>query len=119
MRETTAANATYTVIAAKYSAILGVHITVLDRDDPWQPGYQGWRVRTAGGYHADVLGMLVNWRLGLVPEGTYAPVPERFWCFGGRDGVALALAMGNAALFDGSDGWQPTGFTRAWDKGEA
>lgn len=103
-------------IAAHYSAVIGIAVTVLDPGDPSQAGYDGFRVKTAGGYHADIFAMLVNWRLALTPVNVTLPVPKRYWCFGGRDGASLALAMGQAALWDGSPEWQPAGFTRAWNR---
>src|SRR5512146_575820 len=78
-------------IAAQYSDILGCDVRVLADDDTSSAGYSGFRVKTAGGYHADVYAMLVNWRLALVPEGQECPVPKRYWCFAGRDGISLLL----------------------------
>lgn len=49
-------------------------------------------------------------------EGQECPVPKRYWCFAGRDGISLLLAIGNAATWDGLDSWVPTGFVRAWDE---
>ena len=103
-------------IAANYTSILGLPVTVLDRDDPSQAGYDGFRVKIAGGYSADVLAMLVNWRLALVPQNEIMPIAKRYWCFGGRDAASLALALGQAALWDGSLDWQPAAFTRAWNR---
>jgi hypothetical protein len=109
-------DAAFQRISAQFSAITGCHVRVLARDDPSSAGYNGFRVKTAGGFHADVYGMIVNWCLALVPEGETTPVPERYWCFAGRDMLSLALAIGQAALWDGADGWAPTGFVRAWDR---
>src|SRR5580700_1765432 len=81
----------YQRIAAQYSAILNTHVTVLSPGDPTATGYNGFRVKTAGGFHADVRAMLVNWRLALVPVGVQHPVPKRYWCYAGRDGLSLAL----------------------------
>ena len=100
-------------IAANYTAILGRSVTTLNRDDPSQAGYDGFRVKTADGYHADIFAMLVNWRFALTPVNTVMPVPERYWCFSSRDSTSLALAMGNAATWNGKDDWRPTGSTLA------
>jgi hypothetical protein len=103
-------------LAERYSAILGTHVTVLDPTNETGAGYNGFRVKTAGGYHADVFAMIFSWRLALVPVDEVMPLPRWYWCYAGRDSASLALAMGNAALYDGSPGWRPIGFRKAWNE---
>jgi hypothetical protein len=104
----------YQRIAAQFSAVLGLEVTVLNSADPVGSGYEGFRVKTVNGRHAEVAAMLACWHLMLVPAGVEYAVPRRYWCFGGRGVLSLALAMGQAAAFDGSDDWAPIGFSRAW-----
>lgn len=110
----------YERVAAQFSAIFGEPVSVLDVEDAYSTGYEGFRVKTLNGYHADVLSMLAGWRLTLVPVGAYEPVfaGMRFWCFEGKSAQSLALAMGQARLFDGSEDWAPCGFSRGWDESD-
>lgn len=107
------------VIAAQYSDVLKCEVRVLAGDDETAAFRHGFRVKTAGGYHADVYGMLVNWRLALVPVETPVPVARRYWCYAGRGGETLALALASAALWDGTEDWEPSGFERAWNRPES
>jgi hypothetical protein len=105
-------------IADQFSAVLGYPVTVLNPEDPATAGYEGFRVKTEKGFHADVLTMADEWRLALVPEGAHEPVfgtDIRYWSFEGRAALVLALAVGQAATFDGSEEWRPMGHAYAWD----
>jgi hypothetical protein len=104
-------------IADQFSAVLRYPVIVLNPEDPTTTGYEGFRVKTEKGYHADVLTMADEWRLALVPEGAYEPVFGiiRYWSFEGRAALVLARAVGQAASFDGSEEWHPIGYTYAWN----
>lgn len=87
----------------------------LQHINPGQCG-ERWRVKTVGGWHIEVLPMLLNWRVHTIAVDA-GPIgwSHRYWCYAGRGQATFVAAVLAAAAWDGADDTEPAGWVKSWD----
>lgn len=69
----------------------------------------GYRVKTVGNYHVDVLSMIFNWRISV--SHVDAPGwPVRGWCYQGTGLAGLLPCALAAIVWDGMANTEPPGY---------
>lgn len=81
------------------------------------PIFGGFRVKTVGAYHVDVLRMLVNWRLVTTPVA-FPDVVDRGWCYLGTGPVSFVAVVLAANAWDVADDTEPAGWFKNLQTGE-
>lgn len=71
----------------------------------------GWRIKRTDWHYIDVLRMLFSFRVVTTPIN-FPAVYDRHWCYNGNDAATLIRAVVAAAMWDGRDDTEPTGWNK-------